>query len=90
MEMSRFSCPHARQCGGCQLLQLPYPAQLEKKQRLVEELFGQYTAVRPILGMEHPVHYRNKIHAAFGNGPAGRVVSGMYQPASHRLEPVEN
>ena len=90
MEMTRFSCPHAKQCGGCQLLQLPYPAQLEKKQRLVEELFGQYTPVQPILGMEHPVHYRNKIHATFGKGRDGRVVSGLYQPSSHRLVPIEH
>lgn len=90
MEMTRFSCPHAKQCGGCQLLQLPYPAQLEKKQRLVEELFGQYTPVQPILGMEHPVHYRNKIHATFGKGRNGRVVSGLYQPSSHRLVPIEH
>lgn len=32
----------------------------------MEELLGGVCPVRPIIGMEEPYHYRNKVHAVFG------------------------
>ncbi len=84
------ACPQAALCGGCQYQGLPYPEQLEKKQHLAEELLGAYGPVLPILGAEEPLHYRNKVHAAFGFDRQRRVVSGVYQPGSHVFGPVEN
>lgn len=85
-----FSCPVSKRCGACQLLALPYSQQLAQKQRRVEQLLGSFGPVSPILGMEQPVHYRCKVQAAFGAGPRGAVVSGTYEPGSHRLVPVED
>ncbi len=84
------ACPQAALCGGCRYQGLPYPAQLEKKQRLAEELLGAYGPVLPILGADEPLHYRNKVHAAFGFDRQRRVVSGVYRPGSHVIVPVEN
>ena len=42
-------CPHFRQCGGCQLQNRPYPQQLRRKQKQLEELLGEFAPVRPIL-----------------------------------------
>ena len=50
----------AKNCGGCPLLETPYPEQLRQKQARVEALLGEFGPVSPILGMEHPWHYRNK------------------------------
>ncbi|MBR4869599.1 MAG: 23S rRNA (uracil(1939)-C(5))-methyltransferase RlmD, partial [Oscillospiraceae bacterium] len=44
----------------------------------------------PIVGMEDPMHYRCKVHAAFGRGRDGKTVSGVYQAESHRIVAVEN
>lgn len=85
-----FSCPYARRCGGCQLLHLPYPQQLDHKQKTVQQLLGAFGPVRPIIGMSCPLHYRCKVQAAFGAGRGGRVVSGTYEAGSHRLVPVEH
>lgn len=82
-------CPVSRRCGACQLLALPYPRQLAEKQRRLEALLGQFGPVSSIWGMEQPAHYRCKVQAAFGAGPRGAVVSGTYEPGSHRLVPVE-
>ena len=60
-----FRCPQSETCGGCQLLKLPYSAQLRKKQEWVESLLSAYGSVQPIIGMENPKHYRNKVHAVF-------------------------
>lgn len=90
MNELNFSCPVSKRCGACQLLALPYPQQLAQKQRRAQQLLGQFGPVYPILGMEQPVHYRCKVQAAFGAGPRGAVVSGTYEPGSHKLVPVED
>ena len=83
-------CPHFRKCGGCQLQNLPYPQQLRRKQKQVEELLGEFAPVLPILGMEEPSHYRNKVHAAFALDGRRQIVSGIYQPGSHAIVPVDS
>ena len=83
-------CPHYRTCGGCQLQKLPYEQQLIHKQGRCIALLGPFGHVEPILGMETPVHYRNKVHAAFGLDRRRRVISGIYQPGSHSLVPVDS
>ena len=83
-------CPHYRQCGGCQLQKLPYPEQLRYKQRRVEQLLGSFGPISPILGMDEPFHYRNKVHAAFALDARRHVVCGIYQPSSHAVVPVES
>ena len=83
-------CPHYRTCGGCQLQKLPYPEQLRHKQRRVEALLGSFGPISPILGMDEPFHYRNKVHAAFALDTRRHVVCGIYQPNSHTVVPVES
>ena len=83
-------CPHARKCGGCQLRHLSYAQQLQYKQRRAQELLGRFGPVSPILGMEEPLHYRNKVHAAFGLDSRRQIVSGVYQPNSHAIVPVDD
>ena len=58
-------CPLYRKCGGCQLQNMDYPRQLHWKQEQVQRLLGRFCKARPIIGMEHPYHYRNKVQAAF-------------------------
>ena len=83
-------CPHFRKCGGCQLQNMEYPRQLAWKQARVERLLSPFCQVAPILGMEHPYHYRNKVQAAFAPGRGGAPVSGVYQSSTHRVVPVDS
>ena len=72
MAEERHICALLRQgCGGCPLLETPYPEQLRQKQARVEALLGEFGPVSPILGMEHPWHYRNKAISTFCTGPPG-------------------
>lgn len=86
----RFVCPVAARCGGCQLTQLSYPEQLQWKQRRVMELLDGLCEVRPILGMDNPFHYRNKVHAVLSVDKTGRPVSGVYAQGTHRVVPVRH
>lgn len=83
-------CPLAKKCGGCQLQNLSYEAQLHFKQAKEIRLLGRFCHVEEILGMEHPYHYRNKVQAAFGRNRQGQIISGVYQSASHRIVPVSD
>lgn len=83
--MEHTVCPIAKKCSGCQLSNLRYPEQLAWKESRVRHLIGRYCRVRPILGMDEPYHYRNKVQAAFGTDRGGRIISGVYQSASRRI-----
>ncbi len=83
-------CPQHAKCGGCQLQRLPYPEQLRRKQGRVIALLGAFGHVEDIVGMADPTHYRNKVTAAFALDQKRRVVSGVYQPNSHRVVPVDD
>lgn len=84
------ACPLYKKCGGCQLQNLSYEEQLRWKERRVISLVGQFGRVEPIIGMEQPLHYRNKVQAAFGLDHKKRVISGVYQSSSHRIVPVDH
>ena len=83
-------CQLHKKCGGCQLQALPYPEQLRRKQGREIALLGKFGHVEPILGMDDPTHYRNKVCAAFGLDQKKHIVSGVFQPGSHRIVPVDD
>ncbi len=81
-------CPHAKSCGGCPLMELSYRAQLAIKEKQVRDALQrlgkiQNPAVRPMLGMENPWHYRNKARFALRGKRFGYLRRG-----THELVPV--
>ncbi len=80
-------CPLYKKCGGCQLQNMKYEEQLSFKQVKCIKALGKFGHVEEIIGMKNPVHYRNKVQAAFKN-VQGKIISGVYQSASHRIVPV--
>ena len=85
------TCPLYKKCGGCQLQNLTYEEQLEFKQKLEERLLSKFCKVEPIIGMDNPFHYRNKVQAAFGfDKKRNKIISGVYQSGTHRIVPVDS
>ncbi len=82
-------CPYYKNCGGCQLQKRSYEEQLYHKQCLAIETLGRFGHVENIIGMDEPLHYRNKVHAAFGLGERGKVVSGIYKAGTHKIVNVD-
>jgi 23S rRNA (uracil1939-C5)-methyltransferase len=78
-------CKVFGKCGGCQLLNMSYEEQLKKKKDEVTKLLKPYCTVEKIIGMENPVHYRNKVLATFSCDRKGMPISGMYEENSHRV-----
>ncbi len=83
-------CPYSRKCGGCQLIDVPYEKQLKEKEKTLKKLLGEFGKIEPIMGMENPEHYRNKVHAVFGMDGRKRPVAGVYEAKSHRVVDVEH
>ena len=84
------SCPVYKKCGGCQLQNLTYPEQLKFKQNKVEKLLKKFCKVEPIIGMENPYHYRNKVQAAFWTDRKGKIISGVYQSGTHHVVGIDS
>ena len=82
-------CPYAKKCGGCKYQGIPYKVQLGKKQDQVKSLLKKFGKVNPIIGMEDPYYYRNKVHAVFDRDKKGNIISGIYEANSHRVVPIE-
>ena len=73
-------CPVYKKCSGCQLMNLEYPEQLSLKQAKIIKLFGKFCHVDEIIGMNDPMHYRNKATQVFRlTHPNKRIISGIYQ-----------
>lgn len=83
--MSELKCSVYKKCGVCQYINLPYEEQLKKKQKEMEKLLKKFGKVQPIIGMKNPYYYRNKVHAVFGFDKKLGVISGTYQPGTHRI-----
>ncbi|MDE5757899.1 MAG: 23S rRNA (uracil-5-)-methyltransferase RumA, partial [Allobaculum sp.] len=84
-------CPKANRCGGCQLMHIQYPAQLQYKEKQLKDLFtnvSKDTKVLPPLGMKEPYFYRNKAQFPIAIKD-GKIISGFYKPRSNDIVPVE-
>ena len=81
-------CPYAKKCGGCQYQGIAYEEQLKEKEKKVRKLMKDFGKPEPIIGMENPYHYRNKVHAVYHHQRNGEIISGIYQEGTHKVVPV--
>ena len=83
-------CPVARQCGGCQIQSMSYPAQLRFKENKVRNnlmRIGKFEnpPMEPIIGMDTPFRYRNKAQFPIGYSRDGRRIAGFYAGRTHAI-----
>jgi len=83
-------CPVARQCGGCQIQEMDYQAQLRFKKELVKnniERIGHISdyQMMPVIGMDEPFHYRNKAQYPVGMDKDGNIVMGFFAGRTHHI-----
>ena len=86
-----YTCPIARDCGGCEWLAVPYTIQLRRKQEKVKDLLGAMIAadkgeLRQIVGTKgEPLSYRHKAATPYAHAGRGRITCGFYARGSHRI-----
>ena len=87
-------CRVSRACGGCQLQEMTYDRQLFFKEQKVRGnlmRIGGFSAetldavTEPILSMENPIHFRNKVQYPVGYDRDGRLCAGFYAGRTHTI-----
>ena len=89
MEEKIKKCSVSKKCGSCQYQGVPYKEQLADKQKKMNKLLGKFGKVKPIIGMDDPFYYRNKVHAVFDRDRKGNIICGTYEAKTHKVVPVE-
>ncbi|MBQ2729453.1 MAG: 23S rRNA (uracil(1939)-C(5))-methyltransferase RlmD [Clostridia bacterium] len=79
------NCDVYKKCSGCQLTNLTYEEQLSFKMKKVISLLGRFSRIDEIIGMETPLHYRNKMQAAFTSDTRRNPISGVWQTEASRV-----
>ena len=89
MEEKVTKCSVSKKCGSCQYQGVPYKEQLAAKQKRMKKLLGKCANVKPIIGMDDPFYYRNKVHAVFDRNKKGNIICGTYEAKTHKVVPIE-
>ena len=80
-------CPFYEECGGCQIMTLPYQEQLNYKKNKVIDIFKKYPSIEinpEIIGSPEVFHYRNKITLQVEKGKIG-----FYHVKTNQLVPIQ-
>lgn len=83
-------CPVSKKCGGCKWINKPYEEQLKIKEKWFRELMKPFCKPEPVIAMDSPMHYRNKVNATFGEDRKHNIISGIYEAGTHRIVPVDS
>lgn len=98
MEKSKYriepDCDTYKRCGGCNLRHVKYEETLKMKQNAVQSLVNKTLKnklqVRETVGMENPLHYRNKAQYPIGINKQGEPVIGVFANRTHEVIPIDN
>ena len=87
-------CNTYKRCGGCNLRHVKYEETLKMKQNAVQSLINKTLKnklqVRETVGMENPLHYRNKAQYPIGINKQGEPVIGVFANRTHEVIPIDN
>ena len=92
-------CPIARACGGCQIQQMSYDAQLRLKSGKVRNVLtrlGGFSEeevdriMEPIVPSDDIFRYRNKAQFPIGRDREGHIVAGFYAGRTHSIIPASD
>lgn len=86
-------CSTYKRCGGCNLRHIKYEETLKMKQNAVQSLVNKTLKnkiiVQETVGMENPLHYRNKAQYPLGINKDGEPVIGVFASRTHEVIPME-
>ena len=87
-------CNTYKRCGGCNLRHVKYEETLKMKQNAVQSLVNKTLKnklqIKETVGMENPLHYRNKAQYPIGINKKGEPVIGVFANRTHEVIPIEN
>lgn len=82
-------CRCFKRCGGCQL-DRPYKEQVQWKQEKAERMLSKFCEVQPMITMEDPYNYRNKVQTVYKMNQSKQIISGVYQSSTHGMIAIDD
>lgn len=93
-ERQNVDCATYKRCGGCNLRHVRYQQTLKMKQNAVQSLVNKTlknkVQVEETIGMENPLHYRNKAQYPIGINKNGEITIGVFANRTHEVIQIEN
>lgn len=90
----KCDCKTYKRCGGCNMRHMEYEETLIIKrnsvQALVNKTLKNKVQVKNTIGMENPLHYRNKAQYPIGMNKENKPVIGVFARRSHEIIPINN
>lgn len=90
----KCDCKTYKRCGGCNMRHIEYEETLIIKrnsvQALVNKTLKNKVQVKNTIGMENPLHYRNKAQYPIGMNKENKPVIGVFARRSHEIIPINN
>ena len=85
-------CKEYGSCGGCNIMHMNYDAQLEFKNKMIEETLRRIGGINnikvlQIIGMKSPKYYRNKVQIPYRKEHF-KVNCGFFARESHNIIPI--
>ena len=89
----RSNCSYSDRCGGCQLQEMDYQAQLDyKKAKIESDLYKFAEILHPqiedTIGMEEPFNYRNNVQIPVGDFE-GKPIIGYFKKGSNSIVDID-
>lgn len=93
-ERCKSPCAKVKECGGCQLIEMNYPAQLAWKANIVTNHIKQHkslvhTEILPLLASPKVFEYRNSAKLVIGGKFLDPLI-GIYRRESHDIQDIAN
>ena len=84
-------CPYFNECGGCDLMHMPYEIEKQIKEKKVKNTLRLTDSVKfnPIISNDNILGYRNKVMVPFLRTVDDEVVYGFYAKKSHFIIPMD-
>lgn len=90
----KCDCKTYKRCGGCNMRHIEYEETLIIKrnsvQALVNKTLKNKVQIKNTIGMENPLHYRNKAQYPIGMNKENKPVIGVFARRSHEIIPINN
>ena len=85
-------CSNYEKCGGCNIMHMSYPYQLEFKTKMVKDTLRKLGSIEnvevlPTIGMSNPDKYRNKVQVPFRK-TYYKTICGFFAKDSHNVIPL--
>ena len=72
------------------MIDVPYDEQIRGKQKILDDLIGEYIIPDKFIRMKAPDHYRYKVTSVFAPDRKGKPVCGIYREGTHEVIPVKS